>query len=296
MPYEIVIADTSEVPRLDWLTERRKGVGSADAAPSLRMSPWTSDYTLYCDKLGLIPDREDTETFWWGRTLEPLIINRWAELYGYEVQSRYQMLRSTQWPWMLANPDAIALDRAKGERVVVEAKTADSWNEREWDEGIPDHYAVQATHLMAVTGLRTCILPVLFGGHRLREFVIERDEELIGTLVAGERTFWQRVLDQDAPEPDGSESTMYTIRGQFRESTSEGRELPLDAATWIATFHQYGDLADTAAATRDAAKQNLMLALGAAEVGTLGGDVCVTWKADKNGKRTMRFPKSRKVA
>ena len=284
LPYRVHVADTTKINRSAWLGERRGFLGASDAPPALRMSPWVSDYALWADKRGLLPESGDTERFWWGRALEPLILARWSEQTGVPILHRHRMLVSREHPHMAANPDGEVAN------AVLEAKTADGWDERRWDEGIPDHYALQGQHLMIVTGHRRCIFPVLFG-YRQREFVMDWDQGLADLIIKGETEFWQRVTENDPPDPDGSESAMQAIRGQgFEVEQGVAVELPAVADEWARRYREHKQFADEWGTSASAHRQKLILALRGAEIGTVGGEVVVTYKQDKRGVRTMRFP------
>lgn len=289
-PYKILCEDTSKLPKPEWLTTRAPYVGSSEAAATAGLSPWESTYGLWARKRGLVSSEiPDTERFWWGRVLEPLILQRWAFQYERPVPRQHLMMASTLYPWMAANPDGVIPGAC------VEAKTADPWDEARWESGVPTHYLLQGLHQCIVYGVRRCYFPVLFGFH-LTEFIVDYAEDEVESLVAAERAFWRRVQENDAPDPDGSEATMIAIREQLSAFERGATvDLPADAEEWIATRTQYDALAKASLATADAAKQRLMLAMGAGTEGLIDGEVAVTFRPDKNGTRSLRIPPKRKV-
>ena len=44
--------------RAEWLAWRRSGIGASDVAGILGISPWASPFTVWADKLGLLPDED----------------------------------------------------------------------------------------------------------------------------------------------------------------------------------------------------------------------------------------------
>ena len=44
-----------------WLEERRKSIGGSDAPSIIGLNPWQSPYTVWADKLGKLPPKEDNE-------------------------------------------------------------------------------------------------------------------------------------------------------------------------------------------------------------------------------------------
>lgn len=288
-PFEIVHTDTSLLERPDWLALRSHGIGSSDAAPAMGMSPWTSAYSLWAEKRGLLAETPDNERFLWGRLHEPLIIAQ-AHARGW-IRGPVTcglMLRSVDYPWMLANPDGLT------DREVVESKTADQWDEARWDIGVPDHYVIQGHHLMIVTGRQWCVFPVLFGGNNLRCFEVEFDPRLASSIIEATRLMWQRIKENDAPDADGSEATMLALRQVFTESI-EGEVIDL-GEEWIERLnsreHHTGVMKQSGVTVNEV-KAALMKQMGTAQVAKLFGETVATWKPTKNGNRTFLFKESK---
>lgn len=290
---EVLSEDTSKLLRGDWLQLRKTGLGSSDAAPALNQSPWRSQFEVYAEKRGLIPDRGDNWRFRIGRDAEPLVLGWWAEMFDQDVSRlrRHTMLRSTEYPFMLANADADSdeLD------AVIEVKTDSEFDQKRWDAGVPDQYVIQGLHLMLVYGRPRCIFPVAFGWNPPVQFEVsltDVEPKTIDALITVEADLWQRVLDGNAPDPDGSESAMMTVREMYLASDPEKTiELPDTVKNLLIERDLH--VAEAARATKEAEaiKQRLMIMLGDAEVGTYNDERLVTWKANKNGVRSMLFPR-----
>jgi putative phage-type endonuclease len=288
MTPEVVCEDTRLLDRSEWLKLRRDGLGSSDAAVAMDMSPWVSTYSLWSEKRGYLAEQEDRERFLWGRLIEPSILDQ-AELRGWvDVTARGLMLRSPERPYMLANPDGLT------DSAVVEAKTADSFDEKRWDEGVPDQYAIQAHHLMYVADRKRCVFPVLFGFGSFKQFVVEWDDELAEVMLDQEERFWKRVTDDDPPDPDGSESTMLALRERYKNYTP-GLTIDLGepAREWLDNRNVSHSIVKSHQAEVDRAKAHLMALMGDAEVAFIGGQKIATWKSGKSGTRTFRFSEVR---
>lgn len=285
LDYEIVCDNTSILDRSSWLDLRKLGIGSSDAAPVLSVSSWRSQYNVYAEKLGLLAERPDNKRFRGGRMYEEPTLRIWAEdaEVPFDSIQRHLMLRSVEFPFMLANPDGLLDDS------VLEVKTAHSMDRPRWEETVPVPYIMQAHHLMVVTGRRRCIIAVAFDWTGPIEVEVEWDESTAESLVIIERDFWRRVEEQDAPDPDGSESSMAALREQYQADRGQVVDLPSSALTLIERREIALEAAVGYTATADSCKSRLMAMLGEAEYGRIDGSIVVTWKADKNGKRTMRF-------
>lgn len=185
----------------EWLEERRKGIGSSDAPIIAGVAPWGDLRTLYADKIGLaIPPVEESEPMRWGRLLEDAVAEGYTEITGNKLRRINLIQRHARYPYMLAS-----LDRAViGRRRLLEIKTArfrgDGWGEPGTNQ-IPDHYAVQVQHQLAVTGYPEADVAVLFAGSDLKLYSVPRDPRLIEGLEGLEAAFWKCVLTK-TPPPD----------------------------------------------------------------------------------------------
>jgi predicted phage-related endonuclease len=66
-------------------------------------------------------------------------------------------------------------------------------------------YQCQVLHQLAVTGHAWADVAVLIGGQDFRIYRVNRDEDKIADLIARETVFWQHVLMDTQPAPDGSD-------------------------------------------------------------------------------------------
>lgn len=283
IPYEIVHEDTSTISRPEWLALRKSGLGSSDVAAAMSLTPWSSPYALYCDKRNLVPDTEQSEFFEWKLDLETPILN-WVEKkrWVYGPVRRHLMLRSVKHPFLLANPDGLADD------CVVEVKTASAFDEKRWEDGIPDQYAIQAHVLMAVTGRNVCMFPVMFDTKEPRPFVVEWDPAVGEPMLEAAAKFWQQVQGGIEPDPDASEATMLALRARFYE-VEEGESIELESDDLIRLRNAAVEIVKANQEIVDGVKTNLMSKLGPKEIVKVGDNIVATWKQNKAGKRTFLF-------
>jgi len=205
--------------RTEWLQERRRGIGGSDVAPILGLSPWKTPLDVYLDKIGqgAVSDT-DSPAMYWGRTLEPIIRQHYADVTGRSVQQPADMLVHSDHPFMLANVDGLTEDGRVFEAKT--ARTAQGWGEPGSNE-VPDAYALQVQHYMAVTGLPMADIAVLIGGSDFRLYHVEADPVLQAELIEEEASFWQRVVEQNPPEP----VTFAEVAQRWGKSDSVGNVL-----------------------------------------------------------------------
>lgn len=129
----LVLVDTTDLPRDEWLAYRRKGVGGSDAAAVLGISPFMTARDLYYDKLGISAqsDEENWVAKEIGHLLEPLVANIFERRTGLKVYQRKVMFQHPQYPWMLADLDYL-VDLPDGGTAILECKTTTSNSADNW--------------------------------------------------------------------------------------------------------------------------------------------------------------------
>ncbi len=211
-PYE-VIADTREISRADWLALRRTGIGGSDAGAIMGMSKWASPLSVWADKRGLLPETPDNDAMAYGRKMEPVLREWFAEQFEKQehlpctVTPFTCMLRSAAFSWAIADLDGmvnLAPGRIPADTGGLELKTADAFSQaRYWKDGeLPDGYYCQVQHYMAVTGWPFFYVFCLLGKKPIIRYV-PRNDAFINTLMKAEKVLWQMVLDNDMPAPSG---------------------------------------------------------------------------------------------
>lgn len=230
------VVNVSKISHDEWLEFRRSGIGGSDAATIVGLNPWSSQYALFCDKMGALPEKDDNEAMRQGRDLEQYVASRWSERTGKKCQRSNYMWRSRKWPWMLADIDRAVV----GENAGLECKTTSANNRHDFEGGeIPLNYYVQCQHYMAVLGFDRMYLAVLVLGKGFFDFVVERDDDEIVQLAKAESDFWQRIQDEDPPPIDGSEATQEAIRAVHpKEAAGFDMSLPADVNNDLFTLSQ----------------------------------------------------------
>ncbi len=213
---------TLEMTHDEWLEHRRNSIGGSDAPSIIGLNPWSSPYTVWADKLGKLPPKEDNEAMRQGRDLEFYVADRFSEATGKKVRRENYILINPEYPFAHANVDRMIV----GEDAGLECKTTSTLNLKNFKNGaFPDTYYVQCVHYMMVTGCQKWYLAVLVLNKEFMVFEIERDEEEIAALAKSEKEFWDLVEAKTPPVADGANSTTNTISVLYPESNDESVNL-----------------------------------------------------------------------
>lgn len=266
------VVNVSAITREQWLEYRRSGIGGSDASTIVGLNPYSSPYSLFCDKMGALPEKEDTEAMRQGRDLEQYVAERWMERTGKRVKRNNTMWRSTRWPWMLADIDREVI----GENAGLECKTTSVYNRHDFAGGeVPLTYYVQCQHYMAVMGFDRMYLAVLVLNRGFYDFVIERDEEEIETLAAAEEVFWDHLAAEDPPPLDGSEATQNALKAMHpREDSSLQLTLSAESERRLTQYIHLQETIRELQSECDAIKAQIMGVMGDAAQGVAGKMLC----------------------
>lgn len=255
----------------DWL----KLVTASKASAVLGLSPWESPRSLWHRMRGELPRDEGNTSTRRGQYLESGILAWWEdqhpEVIHHTVIEQYYATRPDM-PWAAATLDAVA-DDLHGNTIVVEVKTAargDEWGQPGTDE-IPAYYAAQVLfQLGMVPEAAFANVAVLLGpGLEFREYVIQRDQELIDDILKRCHEFHLSLDSDEPPDLDDSVATYDAIRSLHPdiepdltvELTPEQADEYLDA----------GDAAKAAVKRERLAKTVVLDALGRAQYGACNG-------------------------
>jgi len=271
-------------PSPEWLKARTTGIGGSDVAAILGLSKWKTPLQVYQEKRGEIEPQADNDAMKWGRYLEPVVRQAYADATGREVLVLDQMVRHPIYEHMIANLDGFVAPESAPRRV-FEAKTArsaDGWGEPGSDQ-VPQSYLLQVQHYMAVTGFVVADVAVLIGGSDFRIYEVPEDRELQDMLCDACADFWARVQRADPPEPvTFADALQRWGKSSRSDAVMAGAEV-MDAVEHLRklkTEREHLDLAE------EGWKAVVMKALG--ECDTLvdrTGKTLATWKAAAAPKR-----------
>lgn len=206
---------TAGMTREEWLQSRRSSIGGSDAAGIIGLSQYASPYSVWADKTGRLPEKEETEAIRLGNDLEDYVARRWAEATGKKIKRYPYIIRNDAYPFAHANIDRLVI----GEKAGLECKTTSTLDVKQFN-GVefPVKYYAQCVHYLAVTGYDRWYLAVLVFGRGFYTYVLERDQDEIDALMQAEKSFWPYVAENFPPMADGSDATTNAISTIWRDS------------------------------------------------------------------------------
>ena len=244
----LVLVDTTDLPRDDWLNYRRRGIGGSDVAAILGVSPFRTARDIYYDKLGVVavePDESNWVPLEVGNLLEDLVARIFQKKTGYRIFKIKKMFQHPKYPFMLADVDYFA-ELPDGTIALVEIKTTnynakDNW----WLDGkeiVPVYYELQGRHYMAVMDYERVFFCCLYGNTEdeviIRE--IRRDMAYEEEMIFLEQAFWQENILKRIPPPylEDGDLVLESVRMYSEPADPDVEAITLDF-TQMAMLAQY---------------------------------------------------------
>lgn len=288
-PPALKLVKTNNLDRDEWLTVRRRGIGSSDAAAAVGLNPYKSQLELWMEKTGRdanlpkIDPKDQTSPMYWGTLLESIVAAHYTMRTGNKVRRINAVLQHPTEPWMLANLDREVIGTPEVQ--ILECKTAGINGVRLWKEGVPEYVQLQVMHQLAVTGKQCVDVAVLICGQELQIHRIVRDEGMITRLIELERAFWRCVETDTAPPADGSDSADLALRCLYPKDSGATLDLSqdLEMSAVFSDLLAVRSVLTTNVLLEAQLKQRIQQRLGDATKAVFEtGDI--TWKRSKDGR------------
>lgn len=257
----MIYISTKGMSRAEWLEARRKGIGGSDASAILGQNQWESPLSVYMDKRGIAPEKEETEAMRQGTDCEEVVAKRFERESGLKVKRCNKLIQHPDYPWMLANIDRQVVSKGF---VGLECKTTSPFGKTDFEGGsIPANYFWQCQHYMAVTGAEEWYLAIMVFSTSFHIFRIPRDENAIAQLIEAERSFWHdHVLAGVPPYPIGSDADDAAIDQMYATSRYDGVANIDDMRNDLETLALYEKESKSLDEKIKAIKQNVKLRMG----------------------------------
>lgn len=250
----------------EWLKKRKEGIGGSDAAAIVGLNPFSTPLSVWADKTSKIPEKEDTEKMKLGRDLEEYVAKRWSEKSGKKVRKINAILRSQKYPFAIADVDRMVV----GENAGLECKVTSSLNLKKYKNGeYPANFYVQCVHYMAVTGAKRWYLAILVFGQGIIDFVVQRNQSEIDSLMEQEAEFWEYVKTEKMPKLDGLQPTTDALSQIYYDDEDKSIEL-FGRDQLIARYFDLANEVSEIKMEQEKIKQELMKDMGDNKYGVCG--------------------------
>ena len=205
----LVLVDTEDLTREEWLDWRRRGIGGSDVSAIIGISPFRTARDIYYDKVG-IAAVEENEGNWvameMGHLLEDLVAKIFERKTGLKIYQVKKMFRHPLYPFMLADVDYF-ITMTDGTKAVLEIKTT-NYNAKDhwWKDGretVPVHYEAQGRHYMAVMDMDRVFFCCLYGNTEDEVIIRElrRDMAYEEEMIFLEQELWNSHVQKQIPPP-----------------------------------------------------------------------------------------------
>lgn len=315
--------------REDWLAQRQRiGIGGSESASILGLSPYSCSAQVFYEKLGFATKKFTSLAMIIGNEDEDKIARLWSHYdanVGVEsIPVNYQagnvirkplkinrIIRNPKYPFLFANPDR--LFKNGKDKAILEIKTINHWEAQKWESGVPIHYIIQIQHYMLVCGVKYAELAILESNSKIDVIPFETSKEIQERILDACSQFWdslceaRRILDAGGmemdvqhlvPPPDGSDAYTEFLKEKYRDGAKEvdtvirATEDDLENLRQYMTYKQhYEDIARNMSLYEQRLRERIAES-PVLDFGDRYGKI--TWRADKNGKRSFKIAGIRK--
>lgn len=268
------------------IKRRRRYLGASDVPPVLGVSPWSSASDVYYEKKAEFETKfKITPAIQAGILLEPSVLD-FAESHVGKIK-RNQFRVHPEIKWASATLDAICLDLKD---TGVEAKTTSNsqhWGEEGTDH-IPIYYQAQVQWQMYITGYKRIYVPVLFLDYagKFKMYCVDRDQELIDSIVARCKEFWIGNVLTNVPPKDTTPAP---------QTVQRMRRVPEKVTTiedvLVRDYQMKKKALSVAKKEEKESRMRMLESLGDAEVGKFTGGVVNYFKRERKA-HTVKIQKT----
>lgn len=258
------------------LKRRHKYLGASDVPAVLGVSPWRTASDVYYSKTAEF-EKKDTgnKATTAGHYLELSTLAFAEDQLGRLKRNQFRVHPTV--PYASATLDAICLDR---DMEGVEAKSTanpDNWGEEGTDQ-IPIYYLAQVQWQMFVTGFQVIHVPLVTKDFVLnfKMYRVERDEELINSIVGRCHEFWTGNVMKKVPPKD----TVPAPKTLQRMKRVPDKVTTVDDIL-VRDWQQKKIALKEAKKDEQAARMRMLESLGDAEVGKFTGGVINYFKRER---------------
>jgi len=259
-------------------------ISGSEIGAILGLSPFTSAVTLWAQKTGKLSSSfEPNVPMRLGQLVEPAIRALYQEQHPEHEVIEVGTYAHPAYTWAHANPDAICFDET-GSPYILEIKhTATFW------DSVPEHYRAQVLWYMWVFKIQRAVFAVVNAG-RYKEYVVDWDEFEFEAIFHRVLDFRIRVLADEQPDWDGSDSTYETIRALSPAIENFDEEL---GQLGIELLNAQADLEKIETHFTEL-KSRTIAALNGAKNGTIDGEVVVSLSQRGSNPPFLTFKKAKK--
>jgi len=283
----IVIYDTNNITKEEWLLARKSGIGGSDAASVVGLNPYKSSVSVYIDKITEEAKEEKNYKMELGQKLEDFVAKEFSLITNKDVRNVNGILKNDKYPFAIANIDKAIV----GEKAFLECKVTNSYSKKEWKEQPPIHYQIQCFHYMAVTGATHCYIAALIGNEELIVHKLDRDEEVIDSLMKQEEAFWNEyILGEKIPQADGSEDYSKFLKEKYKDTKDESLIIFMKEDK-LSRHNEVTSLIKDLEIEKKAIEQHIQNEMKEYEIAYIG-DKKITWKSQsRSSLDTKRLKK-----
>jgi|WetSurMetagenome_2_1015567.scaffolds.fasta_scaffold35825_6 putative phage-type endonuclease len=203
--------------RIDWLAQRRLGIGGTGISTILGLNPYKTNVDLYLEII------EGTETpmnaaMQRGKDLEELVAQKFAEQENVTlIKPEQDIYVHPMFDFIRGSIDRFYVNGSK-EKKILECKTTS----KNFDE-CPEMYKLQLMYYLGITGYSEGAVSILdIPNWKLENYYFERNNDLIEWMQSEAEKFWtNHIIPKIPPEPIDNIDALKLYKNHIPEKVCE---------------------------------------------------------------------------
>lgn len=264
------VIDTSNLTRDQVFALRGYGASETAGIAGLGYKNQTR-YKIWLRKTSGIQEEHDEATlnlFRWGNRLEDDIAEAFTEETGLAFAANQVLVQHPAYPWMTALIDGVTTTNE-----IVDYKAMTFYTSCDLEDGDPStlqpKHIIQANHQMAVCEQDHAHWACFAGGDlKLKKFVIQRDDELVDTIIQLLHEFKEHV-DSGTPPAEFEADDVAVLKKQFKSVTADAIELP-ELGDVVLRYDQAKEAESYAKSEKERCQAFMLAAMKEAGAATVG--------------------------
>lgn len=270
--------------REDWLEARKLGIGASEVATVVGLNPYETPIELWQKKVGIAPEKEETEAMKRGHFCEDAVARWWADRTGREIiqaSATDFMFIDEDKDFLRVSPDRTfwlpEMTRNDDNKGILECKTTNMTVD---PDNVPNWWFCQVQMNLGVAGYTQGSLAWLGYGFEFGYIDIEFVPSFYEMLVEAVDKFWNvNVKQMIEPDPINVRDIATKFKRHIAGKVVEVGDDILDA------YHELKEV-NTQLKQLEEQKEELAnrmkMVFGDAEAIAYDGATLATWKATKD--------------
>ncbi len=268
--------------------QRKLGLGATDCAAVMGLSPYRTPYELWMIKTGRAEESAilNEDRLRLRHAHEETIAREYAFRHNVKLKRVNKTTIHKRLPFMLCNLDRVVI----GQKRIIECKSSSGFMRNTWGENgsdeAPLYYILQVQHQLACSEYDDAEIAALIDIDDYRVFSQPRNEKIIEKIEAACENFWVNHVLKDIPPAPTNRNDLKLM---YPSNNGNLIEATPDVLSYIDEINKIKGDIKILDNEQIKIEKEVIEFIAENDGISYEDSILVTFKADKNGKRSLRI-------